>query len=198
MRSRLRSDAADGQQSLDVWFLVTVLWLAWRKGQHIVLPRKKKRAGLHQQADHCYQRAEKPAAVRCRRDIGKNCALHLRDSALGFRLEIAMKRNILCAILMAMCLVSPAFAANICLQTRDIVSTDSKDGKTLVFKMRDGRTLVNHLNGICPDLKFNGFSWVVRGTEEICENQQSLRVLRSGQICVLGKFDQPTNKSKAN
>ena len=34
-----------------------------------------------------------------------------------------------------------------------------QDGKTMVFKMKDGRTLVNHLHGICPDLKFNGFAW---------------------------------------
>ena len=110
-----------------------------------------------------------------------------------------MKRNILCAILVAMSLASPALAANTCLRTRDIVSTVSKDGKTLVFKMRDGRTLVNHLQGICPDLKFNGFDWVVRGgTEEVCENMQSLRVLQSGEVCVLGKFDQLTNKPNVN
>ena len=109
-----------------------------------------------------------------------------------------MKRYILCAVLVAMSFVSPAWA-DICLRTRDIVSTDSKDGKTLVFKMRDGRTLVNHLKGICPDLKFDGFSWVIRGgTEEVCENMQSLRVLRSGQVCVLGKFDQPANKPRVN
>jgi hypothetical protein len=85
------------------------------------------------------------------------------------------------------------------LRTRDIVSTDLKDGQTMTFKMRDGRTLVNHLQGICPDLKFEGFSWVVRGgTEEVCENEQSLRVLRSGEVCVLGKFDKPTSKPKVN
>ena len=112
---------------------------------------------------------------------------------------MAMKRNVLCAILVAMSFASPAWAANICLRTQDIVSTSSKDGKTLVFKMRDGRTLVNHLQGICPDLKFNGFDWVVRGgTEEVCENMQSLRVLQSGQVCVLGKFDQPANNPKVN
>jgi hypothetical protein len=95
--------------------------------------------------------------------------------------------------------VSPAWAADICLQTRDIVGTDSKDGKTLVFKMRDGRTLVNHLKGTCPDLKFYGFVWVVRGAiEEVCENTQSLRVLRSGQVCVLGKFDPATTKPRVN
>ena len=110
-----------------------------------------------------------------------------------------MKRDILCALLVTMSFASPAWATNICLRTQDIVSTDSKNGKTLTFKMRDGRTLVNHLQGNCPDLKFEGFSWVIRGgTEEVCENQQSLRVLRSGEVCVLGKFDQPTSKRKVN
>jgi hypothetical protein len=85
--------------------------------------------------------------------------------------------------------VSPASAAPLCVQTRDIVSTDSKDGKLMTFKMRDGRVLVNHLQGICTDLRFNGFVWTIRGPEEVCERQQSLQVLQSGQICTLGKFD---------
>ena len=42
---------------------------------------------------------------------------------------------------------APAYAENMCIDTRDIVSSKSKDGKTMVFKMRDGRTLVNHLQG---------------------------------------------------
>src|SRR5476649_1833034 len=92
---------------------------------------------------------------------------------------------------------SPASAAPICVQLRDIVSTDSKDGKLLTFKMRDGRILVNHLQGICTDLRYEGFSWVVQGTEDICERQQSLHVLRSGQICTLGKFDVIKDKPKA-
>ena len=112
---------------------------------------------------------------------------------------MAMKKNILCAIIVATSVASPVWAANMCLRTQDIRSTSSRDGKTLVFKMRDGRILVNHLQGICPDLKFNGFDWVVRGgTEEVCENIQSLRVLQSGEVCVLGKFDQPTNKPNVN
>ena len=63
----------------------------------------------------------------------------------------------------------------------------SKDGKLLTLKMRDGRVLVNHLQGVCTDLRFNGFVWVLRGTNDICENQQSLRVMQSGQICLLGQ-----------
>jgi len=93
---------------------------------------------------------------------------------------------------------SPASAAPLCVQTRDIVSTDSKDGKLMTFKMRDGRVLVNHLQGICTDLRFNGFVWTIRGPEEVCERQQSLRVLQSGQVCTLGKFDLLQDKPAAH
>lgn len=86
--------------------------------------------------------------------------------------------------------ISPAFAENMCVRSRDIQGTDSKDGKLLTFRMKDGSVLVNHLQGICSDLRFEGFVWVLRGGDEsICENQQSLKVLRSGQTCLLGKFD---------
>lgn len=90
---------------------------------------------------------------------------------------------------------SPAAAA-MCVQSRDILSTNSKDGKLMTFKMRDGRVLVNHLQGVCSDLRFEGFVWVLRGTEDVCENQQSLKVLRSGQTCLLGKFDVVKDKPK--
>ena len=90
--------------------------------------------------------------------------------------------------------IAPA-SANMCVQARDIESTDSKDGKLMTFKMKDGRVLVNHLQGICSDLRFEGFVWTIRGTEDICENQQSLQVLRSGQTCLLGKFDVVKGKS---
>ena len=84
--------------------------------------------------------------------------------------------------------VSPA-AAKMCVQSRNILSTDSKDGKLMTFKMRDGSVLVNHLKGVCSDLRFEGFVWELRGNNDICENQQTLKVIRSGQTCLLGKFD---------
>src|ERR1700760_4999823 len=97
---------------------------------------------------------------------------------------------ILAAMAVLIVAASPASAANMCVRSRDIQSTDSKDGKLLTMKMRDGRVLVNHLQGICSDLRFEGFVWVLHGgDEQICENQQSLKVLRSGQTCLLGKFD---------
>ncbi len=93
--------------------------------------------------------------------------------------------------------VSSASAAPKCVQARDILSTHSDDGKLMTFKMRDGTTLVNHLQGTCSDLRFEGFAWNVPGTGEVCENQQSLNVLRSGQTCVLGKFDLVKDKPPA-
>jgi hypothetical protein len=94
------------------------------------------------------------------------------------------------AILFLTVAVATPATAKICVQSRDILSTDSKDGKLMTFKMRDGSVLVNHLHGICSDLRFEGFVWVLRGgTDDICENQQTLKVIRSGQTCLLGKFD---------
>lgn len=85
---------------------------------------------------------------------------------------------------------SAAAASPACLRSRDIESSSSKDGTTMIFRMRDGRVYLNHLRGSCPGLKFNGFAWVLRGgDDEVCENQQTLRVLQSGEICSLGKFD---------
>jgi len=101
---------------------------------------------------------------------------------------------ILAAILTAAVAASSASAVPLCVRSRDIVSTHSDDGKLLTFKMRDGRVLVNHLQGVCSDLRFEGFAWTLRGIDDICENQQSLRVLRSGQSCVLGKFDMVKDK----
>jgi len=107
-------------------------------------------------------------------------------------------KTILAAMALLAIAASPA-AANMCVKSRDIQSTDSKDGKLLTFKMRDGRVLVNHLQGICSDLRFEGFVWVLRGgDEDICENQQSLQVLRSGQTCLLGKFDMVKDKPVRN
>jgi len=57
---------------------------------------------------------------------------------------------------------------------------------------------VNHLQGVCSDLRFEGFVWVLRGTDDICENQQSLKVIRSGQTCLLGKFDVVKDKPVVN
>ena len=87
---------------------------------------------------------------------------------------------------------APANAANICISTRDIMdSQPQNDGKAIIFRMRNGAVWRNDLQGACPDLRFDGFAWTIRNPDEtVCENMQTLRVLRSGEICALGKFTQ--------
>jgi hypothetical protein len=112
-------------------------------------------------------------------------------------MEDPMKKLVAVLAFAGVTFAIPALARNMCIDSRDIVSSNSKDGRTMVFKMRDGRTLVNHLRGVCSDLKFNGFVWRLQsGDTQVCENTQSLQVIQSGQICVLGKFD-PDQKQAA-
>ena len=88
---------------------------------------------------------------------------------------------------------APALAAGpICLSTRDMrQTTPQDDGTAILFHMRDGSVWRNDLHGRCPDLKYDGFVWNLRNpSEAVCENEQVLRVLRSGEICTLGKFTQ--------
>jgi hypothetical protein len=89
----------------------------------------------------------------------------------------------------------PAFAEGpICLSTRDIKDTDAqKDGTTILYTMRDGSVWRNDLKGRCPDMRWNGFGYSTANPQaSICENEQTLVVFRSGEICNLGKFTQIT------
>ena len=97
--------------------------------------------------------------------------------------------RVLCLSVLLVAALTNSASAAICLRERDIKSTTpSPDGKMLTMVMRDGKVWQNRLQGACPDLKFDGFVWVIRGTEGVCENSQSLKVLQSGQVCILGKF----------
>jgi hypothetical protein len=110
-------------------------------------------------------------------------------------MEEIMKTLMTALALAGVVIAGPAFAAKTCIDTRKIVSSKSDDGKTMVFKMKNGDTLINRLQGRCPDLKYYGYVWVLRGGDmNVCENSQSFQVLQSGQVCVLGKFDAPVGK----
>jgi hypothetical protein len=91
----------------------------------------------------------------------------------------------------AMAQPAPSPSSRVCLNNQDVVSATSRDGKTMIFKMRNGQTYINRLRGSCPGLRFNGFIWELRGINNICENAQTLRVIKSGEVCMLGKFDPP-------
>ena len=88
---------------------------------------------------------------------------------------------------------APALAVGpSCISTRDITGqTVEGNGKAIVFHMRDGTYIRNTLQGACPDLKFEGYVWTIRNPDQtVCERMQSLKVLHSGEVCMLGKFDQ--------
>lgn len=108
-----------------------------------------------------------------------------------------MKKTLVVLTLAACAFAVPAYAAT-CIDTRDIDSSKSTDGRTMVFKMKNGTSMVNHLQGYCPDLKFNGFAWKAHsGDNRVCENEDSFSVLQSMQVCVLGKFDPPVADKRA-
>ena len=101
-------------------------------------------------------------------------------------------KTLLMAAIAATMFAGGAEAAPICLSTHDMLQTEpAKDGASITFHMRDGSVWRNDLHGRCPDLQFEGFVWRIRDARDsVCEDTQSLRVLRSGQVCVLGKFTQ--------
>ncbi len=102
-----------------------------------------------------------------------------------------------CLILLA---AAPAVrAANICLQTNAIESTEIKDDSTILFHMRDGTTYRNSLPQRCYGLKSasNGFTYAPTdpGSDELCGNFGTFRVNESpaegfgtGPVCMWGPF----------
>lgn len=113
-------------------------------------------------------------------------------------------KNITAAIAaaaIAVCAALPALAAApVCLQTYRIDHTSVLDSKTIIFHMKDGKQWKNTLMNACPSLNFHGFIMNVRGgSDEVCSNQQSIKVLESGNICMMGEFTPytPPEKSKS-
>ena len=112
-------------------------------------------------------------------------------------MEISMKTILLSGVAAALLITAQtAFAqpgrAPICLPTRNIAQTSpSPDGTAITFRMTDGSVWRNDLRGRCPDLRWDGFSWTTSDPmEQVCENEQTIRVIRSAEVCALGKFTQ--------
>ena len=85
--------------------------------------------------------------------------------------------------------LAPALAAPVCLDTYRIQNTTIPNARTIAFHMKDGSVWRNALRNACPDLRFWGFVYVDRGSlNRICDNQDSVKVINSGEICLLGSF----------
>ena len=83
----------------------------------------------------------------------------------------------------------PALAdAPVCLRSSDIERTSVPDARTILFHMKGGKVWKNTLMADCPELKFNGFIYDASPSGEICGNQQSIRVIRTHAVCLLGPF----------
>ena len=92
---------------------------------------------------------------------------------------------------------APAFGEEsvgkpVCLDIIRIHQTTVKDASTIDFHMRDGSVYRNTLRYACPDIRWFGFTYVINGPNEICDNTQPIRVLHTGETCMLGAFTQIT------
>jgi hypothetical protein len=80
----------------------------------------------------------------------------------------------------------------VCLQpdtvpNEPIPRTKVLDPRTVLFYTREGQIWKNTLKTPCRGLMFHGFS-VVGYEGEICSNATAIRVIESGETCVLGAF----------
>jgi hypothetical protein len=94
----------------------------------------------------------------------------------------------LAAAALVACATLPAKASPVCLETFRIDHTSVVDSKNILFHMKDGKVWHNALKNSCPALNFHGFVMDVHGADTVCSNQQAIKVLDSGQVCMLGEF----------
>lgn len=107
-----------------------------------------------------------------------------------------MKRAIGAALLAAFGLATfagPADAAGarskpVCIRSIDIDHTKVPDSRTILFYMKDGKVWKNTLMNDCVGLKFDGFIYSPTPPGDICDNMQTIRVLRLGTVCMMGAF----------
>ena len=85
-----------------------------------------------------------------------------------------------------------------CLQTFRVDYTDILDDRTILYHMKDGKVWRNSLPFACPSLKNEGGFAYAAESPDICSNEGSIRVLRSGIVCQLGAFTLEPPPAKAS
>jgi hypothetical protein len=126
------------------------------------------------------------------------------QNALYYRQEEPKMRAAALAFVLALSCVSAtgAFsqtaAGNTCIRTTLIDHTKAPDDRTIIFAMKNGAVYQSTLPTICPQLSFNGFSYVATPPDQICGNLQSIRVIRTGSVCLLGPLVQITPTAAPN
>ena len=112
----------------------------------------------------------------------------MRLAALAAALSIAIGAT-------GIAVAQPAPKSNVCIKTYLIDHTKSPDDHTILFTMKDGSVYQSNLTGNCPQLSINGFSYVATPPSDVCGNLQSIRVIRTGSVCLLGPLVQIAPKS---
>jgi hypothetical protein len=79
---------------------------------------------------------------------------------------------------------------SVCLEPMQIRSTEAKDEKTIIFRMRNGEVWSNTLVARCPGLKSINGGWTQQVTfiNRICSYRQRIFLNVIGQSCRLGAF----------
>ena len=95
--------------------------------------------------------------------------------------------------------VAPALAESVCIQSNLIDHTSvQKDNQTILFYMKGGKVYSNQLRNACPGLAFHGFVVNIRGgNDTLCSNQESISVLVTHEVCMMGAFSPYTAPAKA-
>ncbi len=85
---------------------------------------------------------------------------------------------------------TPSGNKSVCIRAADIDHTETPDNSTILFYMRGHKVWKNTLASPCFNLKnnFNGFTYVLDPTNEICSNLQSIHMNDTGAVCLLGDF----------
>ena len=84
---------------------------------------------------------------------------------------------------------APPASSSLCINVRNIQRTEVQDDRTILFHMRDGKVWQNRLRQICPMLTTSPWTQVLHN-DQVCSNQQFIRVIRTGDTCSLGDFTQ--------
>ena len=92
--------------------------------------------------------------------------------------------------------MADSLKAPACIETYQIDHTKTPDNRTVIFYMKGGASYQSTLASDCPMLRFNGFAYVATPPARICGGLQSIKVLRTGLVCLLGPLVPITPSSK--
>jgi hypothetical protein len=106
-----------------------------------------------------------------------------RAKALAFAAVAALSCGLMAA--------GPARAADansqICLDSNRIDHTEILNKNQIVFYMIGKEAWVNTLPSPCSMDRTDGFVWK-SSIPQYCDNLETIRIIRTGQTCLLGKF----------